>query len=128
MLFVFYLNSLKKPLNLGESSLLANNFLNVLVDTSTTCNSIRLLDLIDDCVYDKKISCPESSCDFAKKTITILLNETFDKKNMSYYFSLSGHEDLEASYNEPCLGDRETGYYPHNIYGRNIEFKIQLCK
>lgn len=128
MIFVFYLNSLKKPLDLGETSLLANNFLNALIDTTTSCNNQTIINLIDDCVYDKKFSCPESSCDFVKKIISDLLNNVFGVKNIKYYFILSGNEDLNVNFGNACLEDRETGYYSYNSYGKNIELKLQLCK
>ncbi len=128
MLFVLYLNTSNRPLEFGEASLLADNFLNVLVDTATSCSDKSFIDLVDDCVGDKILSCPESSCVFAKKTAIFLLNETFGRRNMDYYFAMSGHNDLELSQGNSCVGDRDAGYYSYNNYGRNIEFKLYLCR
>lgn len=130
---------LKQPSNLKQrqsESQLAANFINTLLQSSTTCNNYPMRDLIQNCVAKNDIICHQgrdyTACEFADITIKSILTATLDAWKMSYNLSISntkvwGFNPLSYLKGN-CGGEKEHKFSPIQAGGKTIIVDLEICR
>lgn len=126
---------LKKPTGQSEASvkesILAANFLNAMLSTTTDCHGRVIRDLLQDCALTSGAADCDgiNSCDYASSQIEILLEGSLGRWNKEYYFSIEGAYDVEQiTFGAPCPGEKEAKVYPVPVRpGFEIKLKLEIC-
>lgn len=130
---------LKKPTGetaaAAKESVLAANFLNAMLSTTTDCKSMTVRELLQDCALTSgAVSCATdfgeiSACDYASQQIEILLGRTMKTWNKDYYFSIEGAADVNAiKFGAPCPGEKEFKMHPVPVRpGFEIRLMLEIC-
>ncbi|MEM4264148.1 MAG: hypothetical protein QW666_04645 [Candidatus Woesearchaeota archaeon] len=114
-----------------KESVLAANFLNSMLSTTTACNSLSVKELLQDCALTSgAVDCNGvSSCYYAGEQIGIMLERTMKKWNKEYYFSIAGAYDVEQiNFGSPCPGEKESKTHPVPVRpGFEIKLILDIC-
>jgi|SRR3989338_1035321 len=105
-------------------SQLGSNFLNALIETSTSCNEFNIKRLLQDCNFQHRIFCPESSCVFAEDKIKLILNQTLDENGINYFFNITG-EYISFSQGKSCSS---YDYSQYKVPDTEIKLSLGVCK
>jgi hypothetical protein len=78
-----------------------------LLETSTSCESRTVKQLLSDCAHEKEISCANgNSCFVANQTIEYILNETLEKIGYKFTLAVKKGDAHVTFFNDTgCLGD-----------------------
>lgn len=140
LLLVVQFVILKQPSNIKQrqsESQLAANFINTLLQSSTTCNNYPMRALIQNCVTKNDIICHQggdyTACEFADITIKSILTATLDAWKMSYNLSISNTKvsgfDQGLSYLKGnCGGEKEHKFSPIQAGGKTIIVDLEICR
>lgn len=109
--------------NIAESQL-GSNFLGALIETSTDCNKLNIKRLLQDCNFQHRLFCPESSCVFAEEKIKLILNKTFDENRIEYFFNLTG-EYITFSQGKSCSS---YDYSEYRVPETEIKLSLSVCQ
>lgn len=129
-----------KPTAAVKESILAANFLNALLSTSTDCYERNIRELLQDCALTSgATTCtseggfPMNSCDYVEAQIRYILDNSIDMWNKDYYFTIEGSSDVERIMigtldDEPCPGEREAKSHPVPVRpGFEIKLWLEIC-
>ena len=116
----------------AKESILAANWLNTMLGTTTGCLDRTTKELLQDCALGTTIKCPgdKNSCQYANETIGTMLDRTLNAWQRSYNFYMNGSSYIEGiTFGKPCKGEREakTHILPA-ASGFNIKITLQLCR
>lgn len=121
----------KAPVKARES-VLAANFLNTLLGTTTECEERTVRDLLQDCALTGGIMLCErkTSCEKSKEIIQKILDSTLEVWGKDYYFTISGSPDVKKiTFEELCPGEREQKVHPVPVRpGFDITLLLQICE
>ena len=106
-------------------SLEANNLLSALLKTTTSCNSLSVLDAIKEC-QQKTTICNQDACIYTKDKIQDIMQASLDVKTDYKLEVLTNNNPLFA------MGDCEKGIAsaPYSIPSKGITYtiKLKLCE
>ena len=124
-------NPAGKPEAAVKESIVAANFLNSMLSTTTDCYGRTVRDLLQDCALTSGATdCSGiNSCDYVSSQIEILLDRTISRWNKDYYFSISGAYDVEQiKFGSPCPGEKEAKVHPVPVRpGFEIKLALEIC-
>lgn len=138
--FLFAIQWMAKPSRVEEvhrakESVLAANFINTLLGTSTDCGSRPLRDVLQDCALTGGAEqCPDgkNSCDYAQVFIKDMLDKTFGVRKLRHHFFMTGTANVERLQfgTTPCPGEREqkTHAVPLGVGGLAINIALEICR
>lgn len=111
---------------------LAQNTINAMVLTTTTCHGLDMTTLIQDCAAGREISCNgRDSCEFVEDVADKLLSKTLKAWGKYYEFSiLSGRATLVQFDHGGCPAERDSGstFIPsQDIGGNRIFVRLLVC-
>lgn len=123
----------KPQVQRAKESVLAANFLNTMLGTTTDCNKRTIRELLQDCALTGGITkCGDvTSCAYAQNIISDLFEQTFKQWNMKYHFAMTGATPIEQLnfQTEPCPGEREQKIHPLPVRpGFEISLKLEICR
>jgi hypothetical protein len=113
-----------------EENQLAQNFVNALVKTDTSCG-YSMREIIQDCKLNQKLNCSGiSSCEYSNQTIGYILNNTLNVWGYSYNFS---SPQMQIEYiNKNCTSNKQRGtqgFAYISLYGMgDVLFTLDICK
>lgn len=115
-----------------KESTLAANFLNTLLSANTACQQRNIKELLQDCALTGGIiECPDGrSCEYAKKQIKLILDDTLAVWRKDYRFNVSGSPEITpiSFARGKCAGDKEVKEHPVPVKpGFNIVLKLEIC-
>ena len=93
---------------------LASNMLNTFLQTTSTCESFSMTELLQDCVENKMIFCDTSegtkdSCDYVEQEARTIFDATLEKWNMGYEFKVFHEEENPIfTLGEPCFVNKKS--------------------
>lgn len=120
-----------KPEAAVKESIIAANFLNAMLSTTTDCYGRTVRDLLQDCALTSGATdCSGiNSCDYVGSQIEILLDRTISRWNKDYYFSIAGAYDVEQiKFGSPCPGEKEAKVHPVPVRpGFEIKLTLEIC-
>ena len=129
----FMLKAPPKQVQSAKESVLAANFLNTMLGTTTDCNKRTVRELLQDCALTGGITvCPDGvhSCEEARAIMTTLFDSTFKEWNMKYHFAMTGSTTVEGiTFGTACTGEREQKIHP--LPGRpgfEISLALEICR
>lgn len=139
LLFALYfvISPAREQVITTQESILAANWLNTMLGTTTECNDRSVKELLQDCALGGQIQCIQStdttqgqnSCKFAQNTINTMLDKTFGSWNTKYNFFIEGTNYVTGiKFGNDCPGEREAKTHVIPIAsGLNIKITLQLC-
>ncbi len=115
-----------------KESTLAANFLNALLSTTTECNKRSIKELLQDCAVFGAINCgAESSCSYAHKAVSEIIDSTLGKWNKKYALTIKDGQELSqfAFEKGSCLGEKEAKVRPVPVgAGYQITLRLEICR
>ncbi len=122
-----------KPVQRAKESVLAANFLNTMLGTTTDCNKRTIRELLQDCALTGGVTkCDgQTSCTYVRSIIQKLFDETFKKWNMPYHIAMTGATPIEQLDfgTKPCPGEREQKTHPLPVRpGFEITITLEICR
>jgi hypothetical protein len=121
-----------KQVQRAKESVLAANFMNTMLGTTTGCNQRTVRELLQDCALTGgSTPCADrTSCAFAHEAIQHMLDETFLHWHLPYHLNMSGSSQLEQfDFGAPCTGEREEKIHPLPVRpGFEITLVMDICR
>lgn len=121
-----------KQVQRAKESVLAANFLNTMLGTTTACNDRTMRDLLMDCALTQGATpCGDASaCAYAESILPQLFKNTFEAWNMQYHFSMQGAGSVsQMEFGKPCVGELEKKVQPLPVKpGFEISLALEICR
>ena len=122
-----------KQVQRAKESVLAANFMNTMLGTTTECNQRTVRDLLQDCALTQGATmCGEqSSCDYAHSVIQELFDTTFKTWKVPYHFAIKGASPVESMDfgTKPCSGELEKKVHPVLVRpGFELTLTLEICR
>jgi len=124
----------KQQVQRAKESVLAANFLNTMLSTTTDCNKRTVRELLQDCALTSGITkCPDGkdSCTESHDIMAQLFDQTFKQWNLKYHFAMKGATPIEQLDfgTAPCPGEREQKIHPLPVSpGFEISLTLEICR
>jgi hypothetical protein len=118
----------------AKESVLAANFLNTMLGTTTDCNQRTIRELLQDCALTGGVAvCPDgrTSCAKAHAVIGSLFEHTFKEWRLQHHFAMQGATPVEQLDfgTQPCPGAREQKSHPLPVRpGFEIKLLLEICR
>ncbi len=117
----------------AKESVLAANFMNTMLGTTTYCNERSVRDLLQDCALTGGITkCgDQTSCEYVQGIIQQMFDATFKQWNTKYHFAMTGATHVEQLNfgTQPCPGEREQKKHPLPVHpGFEITLTLEICR
>jgi hypothetical protein len=117
----------------AKESVLAANFLNTMLGTTTECNQRTVRELLSDCALTGGITkCgDQTSCEYARDIINILFDKTLREWKLPFHFAMTGATPVERMEfgTEACKGEREQKIHPMPVKpGFEIRLTMEICR
>ena len=121
-----------------KESVMASNFLNTMMGTTSPCNKRPVRVLLQDCALSgpewvSAYTCPDGkkTCELAQEMIDDMLNKTLKKWGKEYKFFITGTDAVEKITIESseCEGEREGASRPEKVRtGLDIIVSLHICQ
>lgn len=124
----------KQQVQRAKESVLAANFLNTMLSTTTECNKRTVRELLQDCALTQGITkCPDGkdSCAEAHGIMAALFEQTFTQWNLKHHFTMTGPTSIEQLDfgTTPCPAEREQKIHPLPVSpGFEISLSLEICR
>jgi hypothetical protein len=114
-----------------KESTMAANLLNTMLSTTTECYDRNIRELLQDCALTGgSTNClGQSSCDYARDQIQLMLDNTVGVWNKDYYFSIQGADSVaKIDFGEQCTTcEREGKVHPVPVRpGFEITLRLEI--
>jgi hypothetical protein len=121
-----------------KESVLAANFLNTMLGTTTYCQGRTVRDLLQNCAlapedWTGALFCEDvgmNVCEYANETIRLMLERTLGTWGKDYTFFVNNSPAVgRIKIWPPCVGEREGSSRPEKVRpGFDIILNLQLCQ
>ncbi len=123
----------KEGVQRAKESVLAANFLNTMLGTTTDCSQRTVRELLQDCALTGGVTqcAGQSSCAYVQQVMGAMFERTFGQWGTKYHFSMSGAAPIEQlSFDtRPCSGEREQKSHPLPVRpGFEITLTLEICR
>ena len=130
--YYLYTKPDSKAVQRGKESLLAANFLNTLLGTTTDCREKTVRDLLQDCARTGgALNCDgPTTCQKAQEVIGRIMSNTLDSWSTNYRFFMNGTQEVEAiafSHGE-CTGELESKTHALPVGGFDVTLTLDICR
>jgi hypothetical protein len=119
-----------------KESILAANFLNTMLSTTTDCYDRTMRELLQECALGTgsttctgRLGDSLAVCDYALEQLTIMLGNTLDVWDKPYYFFIEGATPTNSvRLGEACKGEKEAKSQPVPVRpGFEIVLWLEIC-
>lgn len=122
-----------EPVSRAKESVLAANFLNTMLGTTTDCNGREVRELLRNCALTGGVTkCgAKDSCEYSEEIIKELFEKTFDKWNFDYHFDMTGSTYVSnLNFGTiACTGAREQKAHFLPVQpGFEITLTLEICR
>jgi len=121
-----------KQVQRAKESVLAANFLNTMLGTTTECNKRTIRDLLMDCALTQGATkCGgATACEYADGIMQRLFRDTFEEWNLQYHFTMQGASSVaEMEFGDTCTGELEKKVHPLPVKpGFEISLTLEICR
>ncbi len=121
-----------------KESVMASNFLNTMMSTTSGCNRRSVRELLQDCAvaaedWSNAFVCDNGSntCQLSQDMISGMLNQTLKVWGKNYRFFITGTDAVDKIHIESgdCSGEREGASRPEKVRpGLDIVVTLHLCQ
>lgn len=116
----------------AKESVLAANFMNAMLGTTTDCNQRTVRNLLEDCAVTQGATrCGEAtSCEYVQGVMQQLFDKTFNAWKYQYYFSIVGPTAISGiEFGKACRGELERKVHPLPVRpGYELTLKLEICR
>ena len=106
---------------------LTTNTLNTLLRTTSECDGLTMIELLQDCSQDKNIICSgKNSCEYFEDTTKKIFGETFEIWGIEYSFTVfNGGQIIKLG--ESCPFDKKSELFTVPTESDILSVKLDVC-
>ncbi len=135
LLFLVFFSLQQKPSQERkdfDSQQLAFNTVSAVLQASTSCNNLRIQEVVQNCAWRNDLVCDGlDGCSFAEREISEMLNGTLVYVQQDFFFYVFTSADKNKNVLEikdgDCSGDRTSAVYPLKFGGGELFIGLDIC-
>ena len=115
----------------SRQEILAANWINTFLGTTTDCNQQTVRELLIECARSGSSSmfCPDTdACSKVQQVMDDVRQQTLDKWNLQYYLKATGPNDVNTiSAGKQCSGKQVLGSQAIPAFGFDLSMDLAIC-